>query len=207
MKKQNIGLFLFWIGVFGLLYNYFYQWISNPKLKDNTPLELSETIWATEGFLFNFNGYLTLAGIGFTIIGILLYSSGKGSRFWLWGFVPFIAFALLSIWQPSFSYPPLFGIGGGITTLSYIIVLWFWKKNHTAYEGIAKTGFQIQLIGYSFLYITALFLCIYIGTPKQPALANIQIVSGESIIIAFSVCFVLLTIGQYYILKQKISEE
>ena len=64
-------------------------------------------------------------------------------------------------------FPPLFGIGGGIITLSYFGVLLAWIKTHTAFEGRAKKGKHIQLIGYSFMYITALFLCIYMGFKKK----------------------------------------
>ena len=123
--KQKIGISLVWIGILCLLINYILQWISSPVFKVNTPEELAESIWATDGFLFALNGIVTAIGVGFSIIGILLYFSGKGSLFWLWGFVPFIAFGLLTNWHPSQSFPPLFGIGGGIITLSY-----FWILNH-----------------------------------------------------------------------------
>ena len=201
--KQKTGIIMIGIGVLGLLFNYILQWISSPIYRANTYEELTGTIWATDGFLFTFNGLWTFIGIGFSIIGILLYSSKKGSFFWLWGFVPFIAFGYLSAWIPSHNSASLYGIGGGIITLSYFGVLWAWVKNHTAYEGIAKKGMHIQLCGYSFLYITALFLCMYMGTPKLPGLANISIVSGQSIIITFSVGFALLSLGNYLIGQKK----
>lgn len=195
--KQKIGIFFVVVGIIGLSFNYVLQWITSPIYKANTPEQLVGTVWDPAGFLFIFNGQFTFFGLGLTIIGILFYSTRKGSYFWLWGFVPFIAFLLLTVWQPSQAFAPLFGIGGGIVTLSYFGVLWAWINTHTAYEGDAKTAKHIQLIGYSFLYMTALFLCIYIGTPKHQGLANIPIVSGQSIVIAFSVGFALLAIGQY----------
>ena len=197
IMRQKIGIGMIWIGILGLLFNYILQWITSSIYRANTSEELTGTIWASNGFLFTFNGALTFIGLGCSIIGILLYSSKKGSLFWLWGFLPFIAFGFLSIWHPSQDTSSLFGIGGGIITLSYFGVLWGWVKTHNAYEGIAKKGKHIQLCGYSFLYITALFLCMYMGTPKLPGLANISIVSGLSIIITFSVGFALLSLGNY----------
>ena len=201
--KQKIGILMSWIGIFFLLFNYIFQWISSPVFKSNTPVELSKTIWATEGFLFTFNGILTFLGVGLSIIGVLLYSSKKDSLFWLWGFVPFIVFGLLSKWNPSQDVPPLFGLGGGIITLSYFGVLLAWIKTHMAYESGEKKGMHVQLIGYSFLYISALFLCMHMGTPKHPALADLTVVGGESIIIVFSIGFILLAIGHYLTGRKK----
>jgi hypothetical protein len=200
--KQRIGIVMIWIGILGLLFNYIYMWISSPIYRVNTAEELTGTIWASDAFLFMFNGVWTFIGFGCSIIGILLYSGRKDSLFWLWGFVPFIAFGILTTWLPSQSLAPLFGIFGGVITLSYFGVLWGSVKSYTSYEGAAKTGKQVQLIGYSFLYITALFLCMNMGTPKLPGLANVSIVSGLSIIIAFAIGFALLPIGDYLIGKK-----
>ena len=197
MTKQKVGLVLFWLGVASLLINYFSLWIQNPLYQVTTPETLIGTGWAPGEFLFLFAGMSLFIGVGISIIGVLLYSEKKGSFFWLWGLVPLIAFGWLNVWQPSQHLPPLYGIAGGIITLAYIGVLWAWIKTHTAYEGIAKTGKHIQLLGYSFLYITAIFLCLYIGQPNLPGLADQPIVSSYSILIAFSVGWVLLSVGHY----------
>jgi hypothetical protein len=42
-----------------------------------------------------------------------------------------------------------------------------WIKTHSMYEGIVRTGKKIQLLGRFFLYLTALFLCNYIGNPMS----------------------------------------
>jgi len=197
MTRQKVGLVLFWLGVVGLLINYFSLWIQDPLYKVTTPETLIGTGWAPGEFLYLFVGMSMTIGLGISMIGVLLYSGKKGSLFWLWGLVPVIALGLLMIWQPSQHLAPVYGIAGGIITLAYIGVLWAWVKTHTAYEGIAKTGKHIQLLGYSFLYITALFLCLYIGQPNLPGLADQPIVSGYSIVIAFSVGWVLLSVGHY----------
>jgi len=197
MTKQKVGLVLFWLGVVGLLINYFSLWISAPLYRVTTPETLIGTGWAPGEFLYLFAGMSMFIGLGISIIGVLLYSGKKGSLFWLWGLVPLIALGWLMVWQPSQHLPSVYGIGGGIITLAYIGVLWAWVKTHTAYEGIAKTGKHIQLLGYSFLYITAIFLCLYIGNPNLPGLADQPVVSSYSILIAFSVGWVLLSVGHY----------
>ena len=201
MKRQGIGKVLFWIGVAGLLINYVLMWISASVYKVNTPESMIGTGWAMGE---PFNALMSAAlniGMLFSIIGALLYTVKKG-LFWLWGIVPIIALIVLLLWQPS-RIPGFIGIGAGIITLAYIGVLWAWVKTHTAYEGIAKTGKHIQLLGYSFLYVTALFLCNYIGNPTVPGMADLPSVSASSIMTALCVGFVLLSVGHYLTGKQK----
>ncbi len=203
MVKRKIGIVMFLLGTIGILFNLVFTWIGNPIYRVNSPEALVGTIWATTGgFLFMFNGMFLIIGIGFSIIGVLVYSAKKGSFFWLWGLLPFAAYPLLYFWQPVNYYPPLFGVGGGLVTLSYLAVLWFWIKKNTGYEGAAKLGMHIQLLGYSFLYITSLFVCIYLGQPHLPGMADLPLVSAESVLIAFSIGWVLLAIGRYLPGKQ-----
>ena len=147
------------------------------------------------------NGQAAFWGLGLSIIGALLYSGKKGSRFWLWGLVPLFVMGFLTFWSPPSHLPPLYGIGGGIIMIAYLGSLWLWIKTHTAYEGSAKTGKQIQFLGYSFLYMAALFLCIYLGSPYLPALADTLIPSAESILISLSVGILLLFAGDYVITR------
>ena len=197
MTKQKIGLVLFWIGVVGLLIAYLLTYISASVYKVNTPETMIGTGWAPGEPLSALLTLAMLIGFSFLIIGALLYSGKKGSLFWLWALVPIIGMNVLMLWHPSQQISAVFGIGAGIITLAYIGVVWIWVKTHTAYEGIAKTGKHIQLLGYSFLYITALLLCNYIGNPNVPGMANIPIVSSYSIMIAFSFGWVLLSVGHY----------
>jgi hypothetical protein len=197
MARQKVGLVLIWLGAIGLLVNYFSLWFKNPVYKATTPETLGGTVWALDGFIGMFTGMCLILGIGILIIGVLLYSGKKGSFFWLWGLVPLIAFPTFAvIWQPAY-IPAVYGIGGGIITFAYLGVIWAWVKTHNAYDGIAKTGKHIQLLGYSFMYVTAMLLCLYIGQPNLPGLADQPLPSGISIVIAFSVGWVLLSVGHY----------
>jgi hypothetical protein len=201
MNRQKIGQILYWLGIVGLFTQYFLIWIRRPIYVANTPAELSGTFWDPTGAFFTISGLTLPLGIGFTIIGALLYSGKKGSRFWLWGLVPLFAMLFLTFWSPSQHLPPLYGIGGGIITIAYPGLLYAWIKTHTAYEGSAKTGKQIQLLGYSFLYITAMLLCLQIGSPHLPALADTPVGSAEGILVSFSVGILLLFVGDYVIAR------
>lgn len=203
MKRQKIGNVLFWIGVITMIIYFILVWIQNQVTSANTPETLIGTGWAYREIYFNLLSLALLLGISLSLIGALLYSGKKGSLFWLWALVPIIGMNVGLSWNPSIHIPAIFGIGAAIITLSYLGVLWGWIKTHTMYEGIAKTGKQIQLLGYSFLYLTALFLCNYIGNPMNPGTAGFPAVSSYSVLIAMSIGFVLLSVGHYLTGQQK----
>ena len=138
--------------------------------------------------------------MSFTIVGVLLYTGEKGSYFWLLGFLPNLA-NFGQYWHPTKHLPFLFGIGGTVILFSYIGILWLWTKSYTAYKGVAKTGRQIQLLGYSFLVATSLLLCMHFGNPKQLALADLPIPGGESINVTLSIGMLLLFVGHYVVAR------
>jgi len=203
MNKQKIGKVLFWIGVFGLIISFIATWVGNRIIRANTPETLIETGWAYGEIYNSLFGLALPIGFLFSLIGALLYSSKKGSFFWLWAFVPVIALPIGLLWKGATHIPAIFGIGAGIISLSYLGVLWGWLKTYSTYEGLSKTGKQIQLLGYSFLYITALYLCNYIGNPMNPGTKGFPAVSSYSVLIALTVGFVLLSVGHYLTGKKK----
>jgi len=202
MNRQKTGQVLFWLGVVFVITAYILLWFMNSVHRVNTAAELSGTAWDPNGgFLFRVQGIFNMLGPFIALIGVLLYSGEKGSFFWLWGFLPLIAFGILFTWMPVQRMPALFGLGGGIIVVSYLGSLWVWTKTHTTYKGTAKTGKYIQLLGYSFLFTTALFLCLYIGQPNLLALKDMPVVSGESLLVTISVGWLLLFIGNYMVLR------
>jgi hypothetical protein len=82
--------------------------------------------------------------------------------------------------------------------------LWLWTRTYQAYEGIARTGKQVQLLGYSFLVITACLLCLYFGYPAELALADLPIPNSLSINISLSLGMLLIVFGQYLIAKKQL---
>jgi len=196
MNRQKIGQILFWFGVINIIVWQALTWIQSPIHRIHTSEELSGTVHAIWGVLFSIRN-IGGSGLAFSLIGVLLSTSKKGSYFWLLGFLPSFA-NILMYWQPPQHIPALFGIGGTVILFSYLGMLWLWTRNHTAYEGAAKTGRQIQLLGYSFLVVTGLLLCMYFGNPKQIALADLPIPSGESINLTLGFGMAVIFVGHYF---------
>ena len=199
MNRKKIGQILFWLGIICIIIWQALTWLQSPTQRVHTAEELSGTIHAVWGILFWIR-IMGGSGLTFAIVGVLLYTGQKGSYFWLLGFLPnFANFG--QYWHPAKHLPWLFGIGGTIILLSYIGILWLWTRTYTAYKGFARTGREIQLLGYSFLIVTSLFLCMYFGNPKQLALADLSIPGGESIIVTLSIGMLLLFAGHYMIAR------
>ena len=199
MNRQKIGIILFWVGVF-----LFGIWAALTVIQ--SPVHRVQTAEALEGTIHEIWGLLfTLRIIGgggfiFAIVGVLLYTTQKGSYFWLLGFLPnFLNFG--QYWQPSAHVPALFGIGGIVIALSYFGILWSWTRSFAAYQGPARSGKQIQLLGYSVLVVTSLLLCMYFGNPKQIALADMAIPSGEIINLSLALGMLLLFAGNYLVAR------
>jgi len=202
MNRQKIGIILFWLGVISIIIWQGLTWLHAPKLRVHTAEELRGTIYAVDGAI-GFIRYQIVGGLGLVlpIIGVLLYTTEKGSYFWLLGFLGSSMAGMGMMWEPSQHMPALFGFGGTVILLSYLGILWFWTRTYATYEGIAKKGRQIQILGYSFLFATGTLLCSYVGDPKLLALEVLPSASAESVNISLALGMLLLFLGHYMVAR------
>lgn len=201
MNRQKIGQILFWLGVICMIVWTVLTAVQGPMQRIHTAEELKGTIHEIWGLLFWIR-IISGSGLAFALVGVLLSTGKKGSYFWLLGFLPSLAnFGMY--WKPSEHVPYLFGIGGTVILISYFGILWLWNRTYAAYEGVSKTGKQIQLLGYSFLVVTGLLLCMFFGNPNVKALAALPIPSGEIINMTLSLGMLLLFVGHYLVARGK----
>ena len=203
MNRQKRGMILFWLGIAVVLVAQVLNWIQSPIYRVQTAEELRGTAHAISGPLFWIRT-LGWNGLALSLIGVLLFTSKKGSYFWLLGTIPMTALGLAILWEPSRYVPELFGIGGAIILVSNFGILWLWTRTYQAYEGIARTGKHVQLLGYSFLVITGCLLCLYFGYPAELALADLPIPNSLSINISLSLGMLLIFFGQCLIAKKQL---
>jgi hypothetical protein len=204
MNRQKIGQILFWLGVIFTIAGQALTWFQGPMQRIHTAEELSGTIYAIWGPLFTIRIMGWGGGLVLSLMGVLLSTGKKGSYFWLLGILP--NFANLGMyWEPSQYVPALFGIGGTVILLSYFGILWIWTRTYVAYQGAARRGRQIQLLGISVLMVTGNLLCMYFGNPNVLALADLQIPSGQLINLTLSLGMLLLFVG-YYVAARGVKE-
>ena len=195
MNRQRIGQVLFWIGVAFTIIWQALTWIQSPIQRVHTAEELSGTIHAIWGVLFTIR-IVGGGGMAISLLGALLAIEKKGSYYWLLAFLPsFINFGMY--WEPPQHVPALFGLGGTVILFSYFGILWFWTPSIAKYEGAARAGRIIQLLGYSVLVVLGNLLCLYFGNPKQIALVDLAIPSGEILNLTLSLGMLLLFLGHY----------
>jgi hypothetical protein len=193
MSRQKIGRILFWIGVIFTVVWQALTWIQSPIQRFHTADELRGTAYAVWGVLFTIR-IVGGGGMALSLLGALLAIEKKGSYFWLLGFLPsFINFGMY--WEPSQHVPALFGIGGTLILLSYFGILWIWTPSIAKHQGAARAGRIIQLLGYSVIVIEGNLLCMYFGNPKQIALVDLPIPSGEVLNLVLSLGMLLLFTG------------
>ena len=160
MKKQKIGLVLFWIGLLvavvlagimgrSLIYN----------LRTLTMEELNATIWAEGGLLYILWAISVTVGSILAGTGAFLYVKTKPVFTWLTGIGVFaVVVAMVMVWTRVYN-STLFGIGGSITLLSFFAIVWIWMKKYAGLDMSEKIAGSYKLIGYIFWINATWFTC------------------------------------------------
>ena len=189
MRTRKSGLVLI---VSGALYiigmAFVVSWWVRPAYHNLTWEEVNRTIWGVAGPLFGLWASSAPLGAILAGIGILLYVRAKRSRIWLFAIVTLavVVLDILSRWEflPQMVHiPPLFGIGGGLITVFFLIILWLWSKRRVDLTGTEKAAADLQLIGYIFFFIAMWYLCGDLSRPYQRALIERPLSSPVSTIV------------------------
>ncbi|MFB0533640.1 MAG: hypothetical protein ACETWR_01525 [Anaerolineae bacterium] len=160
MKKQKLGLVLFWIG---LLFAVAFAGIIGRSLYHNlrtlTMEELDATIWAEGGPLFILWAFAVPLGSILAGIGAFVYVKTKPAFSWLTGIgVLGAVIVMVMVWSRVYN-STLFGIGGIIILISFFSIVWVWMKKHAALDMQGKIAGSFKLIGYLFWINASWFLC------------------------------------------------
>jgi hypothetical protein len=94
--------------------------------------------------------------------------------------------------------PALFGIGGGLITLFFIVSVWNWARIRPTLAASDKTGSDLRMVGFVFFVVAAWDLCGLFGMSGfvlRPELASKFGAPLGSIINAASGVLVLLALG------------
>lgn len=209
MKKQKIGVIIFW---FGVLWSFVWGIVVSVNcstfLNTLTMEQLDETIWSLSGslmFLWGIGGVpmgVVLAGIG-----LLLYTNVKNSTILIYtiGILLAIIIAMASGFLKHFR--PLFGIGGSIILLLFFGILWFWAKERRDLKGSVAKAADLKLVGYVFMLFAAWFTCGMGGQLMAKAFEGVTQGTPLNIMIFFVLGWFFLFLGHYQTREKRDSEE
>jgi hypothetical protein len=172
MTKQKVGLVLFWVAIiWAILWGVIESVFVGSAFRNLTMDEVSLTMWATTGPWFLLWAFGVPLGALVAGIGILLYSSAKGSSIWKCGIGIFLGIIIGIVSGFLGHIPVLFGIGGTLILLFFIGILWLWAKERKALKDAPTTAADLKLIGYVFMLIAAWYIC---GIASQPFLKALE---------------------------------
>ena len=199
MNKQKVGLVVFWTSVIWMI-----AWIVIPKvmfgplLDTLTTEEINQTIWAFTGPLNMLSGISPLFAVIAAGVGILLYASADGSSVWKIGTGLLIILGLaLTVTAMNFYSAPVFGIGGALTLLFFVAILWLLAKERMALAGASTTAVDLKLTGYVCMFMAAWFLCGKAAEGFVKGLEGLPTRSMMNVLILLTTGWVFLFLSHY----------
>jgi len=204
MRKQKIGLTLFWIG---LLFAVAFAGIIGRSLYHNlrslTIEELSATIWADGGPMFILWALSITIGSIIAGVGAFVYVKTKSVFPWLTGIGVFAAVvAMVMVWSRVYN-STLFGIGGIIILVSFFAIVWVWMKNYARLDIQMKIAGSYKLVGYIFWINASWFLCGETAKLHLKAFEGSSVPSPIEIIVFLVLGWVFILIGDYKEMRLK----
>ena len=207
MKKQKVGLVIFWIGViYAFIWGTVIGWtLVAPAYHDLSIDELNQTIWAVTGIGTFLWGFGVPMGAVIAGIGALLFSDAKGSTIWKFTIGMVLSVFLICSLQLMNHFPPLFGIGGTLILLMFTGIVWFWIKERLDLKGASSTAADLRLVGYVFFLVGVWFVC-QIASMRFNILAEEPPMTPPHVMIFFVLGWFFLFLSHYKSRKQIDSE-
>lgn len=204
MKKQKIGLVLFWIGLLiavvfaGVIGRSLYH-----NLRTLTADQLSKTIWADGGPLFILWALSITLGSIIAGVGAFIYVKAKPVFPWLTGIGVFGAVTVMvMVWSRVYN-STLFGIGGILTLVAFFAIVWVWMKKYAGCEIQEKIAGGFKLIGYIFWINATWFLCGETAKLHLKAFEGSLVPSPIEIMVFLVLGWLFVLIGDYKELSLK----
>jgi hypothetical protein len=137
------------------------------------------------------------------VVGAMLVAIGAAGcsamgrvRLLLLGVASSVLLVLLVFWSAPSYNPALFGIGGGLILLFFLVSCLDWAKTRQHLEPTMKTASDLRLAGHVCFFFAAWGLCGLLGAPTfvmRPTVSEVhrQELSGSSLAVKVLVCLVL----------------
>lgn len=161
--RKTIGKILIILGILFIINTIFGRYLVLPgyllyleKGKD----VITPSIWGIIKYVIW--GYSFKLGVFFTLLGTLLYTPMMFRRFGLLtiGGIIYLLLAFAPIPGP---YSMFFGIGGGVITVLFLLMIYWWLANRKKMKATTITFEDYRMIGYFFFAMATYNLCGLMG--------------------------------------------
>lgn len=204
MKRQNLALALFWIGlVASAALAGIGTWSLMGNLRTLTLEELASTMWAEGGPLYILWALSITLGSILAGIGAFLYVKTKPAFSWIAGIGVLAAvFLMVMIWTRVY-IPMLFGIGGFINLAAFFAIVWIWIKRYAGLDIQEKIAGSYKLLGYIFWINATWFICGETAKLHLKAFAGSAVPSPIEIMVFLVLGWLLVLVGEYKAMRLK----
>lgn len=145
---------------------------------------------------------LPIGGLLATMGAVLFSKENRGRVVLMLVGAFLVIFLLTGMYKPKIVPSALFGIGGGLITLSYIGILWNWAKTRAGLSETKQLSSDFKVIGYFFFMIASWYLCGTFGAPSfllRPELIG-EYTTPEGNIQLATIIFISLVLGWIFLL-------
>ena len=199
MKKEKVGLLIFWIAVIWiLLWGVIGSLFISPVLRNLTLEEVNQTMWAMNGPWFMTWGVFGVSlGAILALIGVLLNGGAKASTALKYGIGIFLVLIISMMVGMGGHIPILFGIGGTTMLLCFIAILKMWSKERVALKDKSHIALDFKLVSYVFFLIATWFTCGMAGIPYLKSMEGVTQGSPIHIMVFFVLGWIFLFLSHY----------
>jgi hypothetical protein len=207
MKSKKIGIAIL---IIGILYMIVVSWLCSWwYVSDYRVLGskfISDSSWYTSMPFSVIWALSAPLGSILVIFGFALSIQVEKNRTLFFAVGGIILLFWLGMWYVTSITSKLYGIGGGIIIICFLISGWSWAKKRPTLEGRNRLVADLRIISHLFFLISAWGLCGLLGSPLFGLRPEIMIAfktqqgaytMGAKVMICLALGWILLAIGQY----------
>jgi len=207
MKIKSISLIVFITGItYMAVDGWLLSWWFVPDYRQVGPSFISENSFYSSQTFFTFWALSVPLGSIITALGLAIYMRLEKLRLLIFIVCSLGLLAWLGFWSQSILYPAIYGIGGGLTLISFCISIWSLVKTRMISNGKIKNVLDLRAISYIFFVITAWGMCGLLGIPSfglrpEQILGynthGLLITMGVKVLVCFTLGWIFLAWSQY----------
>jgi hypothetical protein len=208
MNSKIIGIILFLIGLlYMIIIGWLLSWRYVPDLREFGFDFITGSSFYSSNVFFTLWTLSIILGSILSFIGLCLYAKIEKINLLLFILGSILLLLWLGIWNQSSLNAPLYGVGGGIILICFIVSLLYWSKTRSNLEYSERLVSDLRVIGLIFFLIAAWGLCGTLGVPSSSLRSglllkfntqNLAYTLGAKVLICLVLGWIFLAMSFYF---------